>query len=485
MRTKAHNPEVLYPDEPIVEVNRDDVDMLRTGANQSPKGRMRLCAHDAVGNALHEMIVVLKKDSYVRPHRHLTKCESFHVVEGRADVLIFDENGSIERVIEMGDYASGKSFFYRLPPMRYHTLRIHSPAFAFHETTNGPFIPGDAEFAPWSPTIEDTAGAAAYMQKLESATAPNAYPMPTRMLGKNGVQVSILGYGSQSLSLRGKPPEADAIDLLNRVLDAGVTFIDTADTYCLGPSELHHNERMIARVLASRGEGFGELIVATKGSTVRIEGGWEIDGTPERLYRTIRESHEALGGREPIPLWQLHWPDPRYSMPEMLGAAKRAQDEKLIRFVGIGNCTLDQLKEACDVIEITSVQNQYNLWHRDPEHNGMFEYCERNEIAFLPWRPMGGQGLAQRLGEIKPLAAIARERGISVHRLMIAWHLAKSPCILPIPGSSKLANVLDCLAAAHTRLDARELAVIDALGPADLPPLDRPPKTLRVAGSAS
>src|SRR5437660_876428 len=104
--------------------------------------------------------------------------------------------------------------------------------------------------------------------------------MRTRQFGKTGVEVGTLGYGPQWLSLPGRPPEAEALDLIDRVLAAGVTFLDTADTYCTGPADLHHNERLIARALARDPERAARVIVATKGSTVRTEGGWEIDGSP-------------------------------------------------------------------------------------------------------------------------------------------------------------------------------------------------------------
>jgi pyridoxine 4-dehydrogenase len=291
-------------------------------------------------------------------------------------------------------------------------------------------------------------------------------------LGKTGVEVGALGYGAMGLSLPGRPAEEQAEGILRRLLQEGITFLDTADTYCLGPDDLHHNERLLARVMAL--PRAGPLLVATKGGTRLTATGWQVDGTPERLYRCICDSHEALGGQAPIPLWQLHWPDPRHSIAAMLQPARRAVDEGLVRFVGVCNFSVEQLRQACGVLPIVSVQNQYNLWHREAETEGMFEYCERHDLVFLPWRPLGGPGLAHRLHEIKPLAELASERGTSPQRLMIVWHLTKARCILPIIGFRRLDHAEDCLAAVAEKLEHAERRRLDAITAADLPRRERP-----------
>ncbi len=291
--------------------------------------------------------------------------------------------------------------------------------------------------------------------------------MRTRPFGKTGIDVSVLGCGAMALSLSGRPSEEQSLKILQRVLQEGVSLIDTADTYGLGPQDLHHNERLVARAVA--GEARMPVVVATKGGMVRTEMGWQIDGTPDRIYRAICGSYEALGGENPIPLWQHHWPDPRYSIRAMLQPVRRAVDEGLVRFVGVGNYSLDQIQQARDVVDVVSVQNQYNLWHREADLDGVLAYCEEHDLVFLPWRPLGGLGLAQLLGEIPAVVEMAGQRGVTPHRLLIAWHLAKSPCILPIPGARRLDHLLDCLAAAELNLDSREVAQLDAIPSADLP----------------
>jgi aryl-alcohol dehydrogenase-like predicted oxidoreductase len=294
--------------------------------------------------------------------------------------------------------------------------------------------------------------------------------MRTRILGKTKIEVGVVGFGAMALSLRDRPPEKESHDIMRHVFSSGVNLIDTADTYCLGPDELHHNERLVAKAVA----GDSSVLIATKGGTRRTPKGWEIDGEPGFLYRSICASYEALGGQTPIPIWQLHWPDPRYSIEQMFKPVQRAIDEKLVRFVGVCNFARDQLQQAADLVPLISVQNQFNLWHREAESDGVIEYCEQHGLIFLPWRPLGGLGLSHLLYEVQPLANLARERKISPQRLMIAWHLAKSPCIVPIPGSRRLEHFLDCLAGQHEQLHSAEMRKLDALSSSDLPKRERP-----------
>lgn len=166
MKTKKFNAEVLFPDERIVQLDHSDIQLLTQKAEENPRKRIRICAHQTTEDVLHEMIIVHTKETYVWPHKHLNKSESFHVIEGRADVVIFDEDGEIARVIQMGDYRSGLSFFYRIADPLYHTLLIYSDNLVFHEATNGPFNHADSAYAPWAPDMDDTAGQATFMKKL-------------------------------------------------------------------------------------------------------------------------------------------------------------------------------------------------------------------------------------------------------------------------------------------------------------------------------
>jgi len=166
MRTKKFNDEVLFADEQIVKVGYRDIEVLKKKAGSNPRKRIRLCAHRDVEDELHEMLIIHKKDIYVRPHKHLNKSESFHIIEGLVDVVVFDDDGSIIEVIKMGDYSSGLMFYYRLSDPYYHTLIIRSDFLVFHETANGPFRRADMVFAPWAPDESDITGQNEFIERL-------------------------------------------------------------------------------------------------------------------------------------------------------------------------------------------------------------------------------------------------------------------------------------------------------------------------------
>jgi len=166
MGVKQINEEVLYVQDEIVRVGRAEIESLKKDALRNERKRIRLCTHRDVADAVHEMLIVHTKGTYVRPHRHLNKSESFHLIEGRVDVVLFDDDGGVTDVIPMGDYASGQKFYYRISDAVYHTLIIHSGFVVFHETTQGPFRRADTEFAPWSPDDKDVKAVQEFMQNL-------------------------------------------------------------------------------------------------------------------------------------------------------------------------------------------------------------------------------------------------------------------------------------------------------------------------------
>jgi cupin fold WbuC family metalloprotein len=171
MRIKTLNPEVLVTDEPIVQLCHQDVEYLKASAEQNERKRIRLCAHPDIDDLLHEMLIVHAKETYVRPHKHLKKSESVHIIEGLVDVVLFDEEGNIVEVIRMGDYSSGHRFYYRMSGPHYHTLLIQSDVLVFHETTNGPFTREDTIFAPWAPEETDQAARVPFMKRIAKASA--------------------------------------------------------------------------------------------------------------------------------------------------------------------------------------------------------------------------------------------------------------------------------------------------------------------------
>ena len=168
-KPRVESPEVVYAGGEIVTVDSAAVAALVRDAGNNPRRRIRLCAHASVDDAVHEMLIVHERSCYVRPHKHVGKSESFHVVEGEVDVVIFDDLGRVTDVISMGSYGSSLPFFYRIAQPLYHTLIIRSDVLVFHETTSGPFQRSQTVFAPWSPDGGDAEEVAAYFSVLNSA----------------------------------------------------------------------------------------------------------------------------------------------------------------------------------------------------------------------------------------------------------------------------------------------------------------------------
>ena len=286
--------------------------------------------------------------------------------------------------------------------------------------------------------------------------------METKQLGNTGVNISAIGLGGMPLSLSSRPPEAQGIEVIHRALDLGVTLIDTADSYCQDESDKHHNERLIHKALQSYGGDISQVIVATKGGLMRPNGSWTRNGNPSHLRETIRISFEALGGSKPMDVWQYHAPDPDYTIEEALQPVKEAVEGGMIRFVGVSNFSVEQIQRARDVVDVVSVQNQYNPWHRQPETDGVLEYCEAEGLTFFPWSPLGGSRRVGSLPGISAIAQLAQEKGVSVYQIVLAWLRAKSSCIVPIPGASKISSIEDSVAAVEVKLSQAEVTRIDA-----------------------
>ena len=283
--------------------------------------------------------------------------------------------------------------------------------------------------------------------------------MHTRRIGD--VEVSAIGLGGMPMSIEGRPDEARSLATLHAALDAGVTLIDTADAYHLGADEVGHNETLIAKALASHDRG-GDVLVATKGGHLRPgDGSWTLDGRPEHLKAACEASLRRLGV-EAIGLYQFHRPDPRVPYADSVGAVRDLLDEGKIRMAGISNADPEQIRQANDILggRLVSVQNQFSPAFRSSEPE--LELCDELGIAFLPWSPLGGISRARELGSAyAPFARIAEAHGVSPQRVCLAWMLAKSPVVVPIPGASRPETILDSLAAADLTLSAEEIATLD------------------------
>jgi len=281
----------------------------------------------------------------------------------------------------------------------------------------------------------------------------------TRKLGD--ADVFPIGLGGMPMSLSSRPPEEQSIRTIHAALDAGVNLIDTADAYSADLSDFGHNERLIAKALDGRRDG---VIIATKGGHTRTsDGGWEKDGSPEYLKRACEASLKALG-TDRIDLYQYHRPDPTVPYAESIGALKELQDEGKVRWIGISNADTDQIEEARSIAEIVSVQNQLSLEYGSPIDKGEVELCERNGIAFLPWSPFGGiSKAADAPGTHDPVRDAAEAHGVSPQQVVLAWLLALSPVMIPIPGASRPESITDSAKAVGLELTHEELQAIGGI----------------------
>jgi len=286
--------------------------------------------------------------------------------------------------------------------------------------------------------------------------------MQTRSIGP--VTVSAIGLGGMPMSIEGRPDEARSIRTIHAALDAGVTLIDTADAYHLHAGETGHNERLIAKALASYPGDTSDVLVATKGGHLRPgDGSWQVDGSPAHLRSAAEASLKALGV-DAIGLYQFHRPDPRVPYAESVGALAGLLQAGKIRLAGISNASIEQIKIAQDVLgegRLASVQNEFSPAFRSSEPE--LRFCAAAGIAFLPWSPLGGIGRAGDLGQRHAaFAQVAAARGVSPQRVTLAWMLARAPVVIPIPGASRPESVIDSAQAPELALTPDELARLDA-----------------------
>ncbi|MFI7118357.1 aldo/keto reductase [Amycolatopsis sp. NPDC049868] len=263
------------------------------------------------------------------------------------------------------------------------------------------------------------------------------------------VEVSAVGLGAMPLSIEGRPDRDRAIATIHAALDAGVTLIDTADSYHWHADEIGHNEELIADALAVRG-GSDAVLVATKGGRGRPgDGSWTVTGTPAHLKNACEGSLKRLGV-DAIGLYQLHKPDENVPWAESVGAIKELADEGKIRLAGISNVSRAQILEAREILgeTLVSVQNEHAPAHL--AHEPELALCTELGLAYLPWGPLRGIG-----GEF---LSVAEDLGVSPQRVCLAWLLAKSPSMIAIPGSTRPATIRDSAAAADLVLTAEELA---------------------------
>ena len=285
--------------------------------------------------------------------------------------------------------------------------------------------------------------------------------MQQRRIGER--QVSAIGLGGMPMSIEGRPDEDRSVATIAAALDAGITFVDTADAYHIGADEVGHNETLIARALRAAGTDPDEVLVATKGGHLRPgDGSWTLDGSPAHLRKACDASLQRLGV-EAIGLYQFHRPDPSVPYAESVGAIAELLDAGKIRMAGISNADPEQIRVAQEVLggRLASVQNQFSPRFRSSRPE--LDLCDELDVAFLPWSPLGGISSAAELGgRHLAFAEVASAHGVSPQQVALAWMLALSPRVVPIPGSSRPETIRDSAAAVALELAPDELARLDA-----------------------
>src|SRR4051794_1980940 len=280
--------------------------------------------------------------------------------------------------------------------------------------------------------------------------------MQTRHIGD--VQVSAIGLGGMPMSSEGRPAGDRSTRPIHAALDAGITLIDTADSYHVHADEVGHNETLVARALASYGGDRSSVLVATKAGHLRPgDGSWTVDGSPSYIFQACEESLKRLGV-DAIGLYQYHRPDPHVPWADSIGAIRDLLDAGKIRMAGVSNANPAQIREAQQILDgrLVSVQNQFSpsFLSSAPE----LSLCDSLGIAFLPWSPLGG---IQRAGDLGGgFATVADRHGVSPQQVCLAWHLAKSPVVIPIPGASRPESITDSAAASDLSLPADALALL-------------------------
>jgi pyridoxine 4-dehydrogenase len=267
------------------------------------------------------------------------------------------------------------------------------------------------------------------------------------------LEIHRLGYGAMRITgkgIWGEPADREnAKKVLRRAVELGVDFIDTADAY--GPTV---SEPLIGEALAPYAKG---TVIATKGGLTRQgPDQWLPVGRPEYLTQEVEMSLRWLK-RDRLDLWQLHRIDPKVPVEESLGAIKKLQTAGKIRFVGLSEVSVEEIKQARKVIDVVSVQNEYNISNRKSE--AVLAYCEAEGIAFIPWFPVASGKLAQPGGKLDELA---KKHGATVSQLSLAWLLHRSPVMLPIPGTSSVAHLEENLKAADVTLSDAEWQDLEA-----------------------
>ena len=290
-----------------------------------------------------------------------------------------------------------------------------------------------------------------------SPTMTNSRQLAQRLLGSTGRRVSAIGLGARPLAVPSRrPSQRDAIRVIHSALDQGISWIDVADAYSLGESDFGYCEGLVRRAVTSWSGAGGAPLVIAKGGFRRVGTGWQADCRPSQLRAACEATLKALGTSSLL-LYQLHAPDPRVYFPDTIGALADLRKEGKIQHVGLCNVDIGHLQEAVKIVPVATVQNALNVCDRNSLANGVFAWCVSHHAAFIAHSPVGGHWGHRRIAEHPLLRELATKYGASPQELSLAWLLALSDCILPIPGASRLSSVASSVRACHLRLASADI----------------------------
>ena len=282
-----------------------------------------------------------------------------------------------------------------------------------------------------------------------------------RAIGRTGITVHPIGFGAWPLSNVNRPPEAQALEVIARAVEAGVELIDTADAYCIDEHDFGHNERLIRKALAAIGDR-GAVTVATKVGSTRPKGAWVSAGRPEYIKAACDRSLERLGV-DTITLYQLHAPDRNVPLEESVGALRDLQTAGKVAHIGMSNLDRDQLERAQAVARIESLQNQCNPWTRKDVDSGLIDRCREMDVTYIAWYPVGGEIGHRACASHPVLRELAAKYAASPYQLLLAWLLGLGGHVLPIPGATRAASIQDSAKAAELDVEPGDLERIGAL----------------------
>jgi aryl-alcohol dehydrogenase-like predicted oxidoreductase len=280
--------------------------------------------------------------------------------------------------------------------------------------------------------------------------------MKMRALGE-GTLVSAIGLGATPITVETRPDESVGVRVIHAVLDAGVSWIDTADAYCRDDDDAGYGERIVARAIKEWTANTHDVRVATKGGYRRPGGAWTLDARPRSLKAACEASLSSLGV-DSIFLYQLHAPDPNVPLVESVGAIADLRREGKVQNVGLCNVDAAQILDARKVVRIASVQNFCHLGCRTSFDDGIVDLCRREGIAFIAHSPLGGH-FHRGLGTEHPaLRAVGARRGLTPHQVALAWLLGASPIILAIPGARRVESAVSSALAGDAELTEEDRA---------------------------